>query len=79
MAKIVYWHTKTDTKNWWTCPPTLEELTEKEEKMLTKVWERNHNYIVDPLSHKQCLYAMLMEIPFGRIISKFIKVEHKYI
>ena len=85
MAKIVYWHHK-DPKNeaedarhnWWTCPPTLEDLTEKQEQLLTRIWERNHSYIVDPLGHKQCLYIMLMEIPFGKLISKFIKKEHRY-
>lgn len=85
MAKIIYWHHKDPNKeandvkhNWWTCPPTLEDLTEKQERLLKKIWKINHSYIVDPLSNKQCLYIMLNEIPFGKLIKIFIKKEHRY-
>ena len=85
MAKIVYWHHKDPIKeandvrhNWWTCPPSLEDLTEEQEQLLTRIWERNHSYIADPLGHTQYLYIMLREITFGKLISKFIKKEHRY-
>lgn len=85
MAKIVYYHHKDPSKemedianNWWTCPPSLEGLTKKQEELLSKVWRMGNYGYLDPLGYTQCLYAMLRDIPFGRLIMKFIKKEHQY-
>jgi hypothetical protein len=78
--KITYYHNPGDDYSWIECPPTLD-CSEKEEKILTKfwhLWNGKGAYIVDPLGHKQCLYIMLLEIPFGKIIRKLIPSEHKW-
>jgi hypothetical protein len=78
--KIVYHHTKSDTYDWWTCPPELI-CSKKAEEKLVKLWHFFNGkdaYIVDPLGHTQCLYVMLKQIPFSRLIRLFIKKEHIY-
>lgn len=85
--KIIYHHFKDPKRElqdkidgWWTCPPELVCTKEEEEKLL-KAWRffnGKNAYISDPLAHTQCLYIMLLQIPFGKIIKSFIKKEHKY-
>lgn len=85
--KIIYHHYKDPQKetldvlnNWWTCPPELE-CTKKQEDRIEKIWRKWNGpnaYITDPLGCKQCLYIMLSEIPFGKLIKKFLKKEHIY-
>lgn len=67
-------------KGWYSMPPELI-CTNKQEEKLLKVWRffnGKNAYISDPLAHTQCLYIMLLQIPFGKIIKSFIKEEHKY-
>lgn len=85
--KIVYHHHADPAKeaydksiNWWTCPPELICTKEEEEKLIKKwrTYRGKNAYIVDPLGHTQCLYAMLSELPFSKIRKMFIAKEHVY-
>ena len=85
--KIVYHHFADfkrelqDIKDdWYTCPPELICTKEEEEVIVTK-WRNyvgDNAYIVDPLGHTQCLYVMLSDLPFSKIMKLFIEKEHKY-
>lgn len=74
--KVIYYISRQDTKDWWTCPPALE-CTHDEEMRLRKIWDwwTNKEYIVDPLSHKQCLYYMISRLPLWWLRKMFIKKE----
>ena len=79
--KIVYHHCKSDTSDWWTCPPELI-CSKDTEEIILNIWHKlngENAYVVDPLSHKQALYYIFRwQIPFTKFIIPFLKKEHIY-